>query len=142
MLNSRSKEKSAKSLSNSNEEEKKRGEVEVMRIVLKTMPPALNATYRSGKGRFYKDRGASLAQKAVAWEIRNQYRGKPLEGPVAVEMTFWWKNKRKDIDSSIKATLDACTGILWLDDRQVVDLHVWKECDKENPRVELDIFGE
>lgn len=110
-----------------------------MKILLKNMPPALNATYKSGKGRFYKDSAASTAQKAVAWEIRSQYRGKPLEGPIWAEVEFFWKDKRKDIDSGIKSLLDACSGILFLNDSQVEDLHVFKRCDKANPRVEITL---
>lgn len=112
-----------------------------MKIILKTMPPALNATYKSGRGgKFYKSKDSKTAQDAIRWEIRSQYRGKLIEHNVAVEIVFYWKDKRRDIDSGLKSLLDALTGIVWKDDRQVIDLHVWKEVDKENPRVELDIF--
>lgn len=35
--------------------------------------------------------------------------------------------------------LDALTGIVWLDDSQIVEAHVFKGYDKANPRIEISI---
>lgn len=50
----------------------------------------------------------------------------PIRGPVAVEIRAWWSGGRHgDADNIAKAVLDGCNGILWADDRQVVELHVY-----------------
>lgn len=51
---------------------------------------------------------------------------------------------RGDIDNLAKAVLDACNGLLWLDDRQVVDLHI-QILDAPTPRTVIvveDLGGE
>lgn len=49
-----------------------------------------------------------------------------LEGVVGVEIVFWFATIASDIDGPVKALLDACSGIVWRDDRQVGDLHISK----------------
>lgn len=70
----------------------------------------------------------------------------PLNAPVALSLRFYlpipasWSKKvreaaklgkvkhtkKPDIDNFAKAVMDACNGILYFDDSQVVDLHVGK----------------
>lgn len=50
----------------------------------------------------------------------------PMEGVVAVELTFWFATIASDIDGPVKSFLDACKGIVWNDDRQLGDLHLRK----------------
>jgi Holliday junction resolvase RusA-like endonuclease len=42
---------------------------------------------------------------------------------------------------NIKVLLDACTGILWADDGQIIELHLRKAYDRSTPRVELVVSG-
>lgn len=49
-----------------------------------------------------------------------------LEGPVRVILTLQFRSVRSDIDGPLKALFDACSGIVWLDDRQITDLRVTK----------------
>lgn len=74
---------------------------------------------------------------------------RPLEGEIAVIMGFFrppkgagtqGRSKRHlaDGDNYEKFVLDACNGILWVDDRQVVDCHWWFAED-ELGRVELTV---
>lgn len=78
---------------------------------------------------------------------------KPHEGAVSLRITAhfqipktWpkWKLKAepwatvgKDLDNIAKAVLDACNGVVYADDRQVVELHVNKHYD-ETPKVEVE----
>ena len=70
--------------------------------------------------------------------------GQPLiEGPIALEIGLFRAKKRDhrkdgDIDNYQKAILDAGNAVLWVDDRQIVDLHAWFDEDEE-PRVELTV---
>lgn len=113
----------------------------MIKLILKTMPPAVNQSYKSGKGRFYKAEASKSAQDAIRWETKAQYRGKPLTGPVGVEIDLYEPSKRRDIDSGIKSLLDCLTGIVYGDDRQVEELIVHKHTDKEKPRVEITVLS-
>ena len=48
------------------------------------------------------------------------------------------RRKEGDGDNFEKFVLDACTGVLWKDDRQVVDCHWWFD-ESEEGRVELTV---
>lgn len=47
------------------------------------------------------------------------------------------RNDRIDADNIAKACLDALTGLLWRDDRQVVRLSIEKLFETETPRITL-----
>jgi Holliday junction resolvase RusA-like endonuclease len=113
-----------------------------MTLTFETLPPTTNHLYVQSRstGVRYMDPRARRAKEGIGWEARQQYRGKPLEGPLAVEVSLFWPDKRnRDIDN-IKALLDACTGILWGDDGQITDLHLMKGVDREHPRVEMKVW--
>ena len=94
-----------------------------------------------------------LAIMAVA-----MYDGKPLDGPLQVELGFYrhlqtsiTKKERKlrlsgahrptmkpDVDNYIKSTLDGLNGILWQDDNQIVDISAHKFYS-DRPRVEIEV---
>ena len=111
-----------------------------MTLSFKTMPLGTNNLYVNGKhGRFMAPKARENKQ-ALQWEARSQFRGKTLPGPLAVEITLFWGDRRKrDIDN-IKILLDSLTGIVWDDDSQIEDLHTMKAIDKDNPRVEMRVF--
>ena len=63
-----------------------------------------------------------------------------IEGDVAVNVIFYFPNKiKRDIDSHLKALLDSMSGIVYKDDSQITELHVYKYIDKDNPRTEISI---
>lgn len=105
------------------------------------MPLGTNNLYVNGRhGRFMAPKARENKQ-AISWEARSQFKGKPLSGPVAVEISLFWGDRRKrDIDN-IKILLDALTGIVWEDDSQIADLHTMKAFDKEKPRVEMRVWS-
>jgi len=92
-----------------------------------------SATYMTREGKGYKE--------MCQWEIKSQYKGKPKEGLISVVIDFHFKDKlRRDIDNFNKIILDSCTGILWEDDSQIVELTLRKLFSKENPRVCITIL--
>lgn len=113
-----------------------------MTLIFETLPPSTNNLYVNNPhgGRRLSPR-AREAKDAIAWEARSQFRGKPLQGPVAMELTLYWPDRRKHDIDNIKALLDALTGIIYEDDGQIVDLHTMKEFDKERPRVEMRVWA-
>lgn len=48
--------------------------------------------------------------------------------------------QRRDIDNMIKLICDAANGMIWEDDRQVVELFARKLVDKNDPRTEVMIY--
>lgn len=82
-------------------------------------------------------------REAIAYTARAvRGQAEPLVGPVVVELHFeiqkpascpkrrrTWPIKRRsgDLDKLERAALDAMTGVLFLDDSQVVDMHSKKD---------------
>lgn len=80
---------------------------------------------------------AKAWKQAAQWGMRDG-RYKVIEGPVEVTATFYLKYDR-DVDN-LKILLDSLEGIVLKNDRQVEALHVFKEKDKEKPRVVLEVY--
>lgn len=105
-------------------------------IILKTLPLSTNRMYQ---GRRFLTKQAREYKETVAWEVRTQYRGKPIDTPVRLKIALWWPDKRRHDLDNIKGFLDAMTGILYEDDSQIVELNITKGIDRENPRVEITV---
>jgi Holliday junction resolvase RusA-like endonuclease len=59
-------------------------------------------------------------KEAYQWKARAQWKGKPLEGEIAVSITLYFGTKRRaDLDNFNKLSLDALTGIAYADDSQI-----------------------
>lgn len=107
-------------------------------ITLSTEPISLNSMYRGR--RFLTTKGKSTKQY-MELEFQTQYKGDLLDGDVTLNVLFYFKdNRKRDIDSHLKALLDSMSGIVYQDDSQVNELHVFKEVDKKNPRVVVQIL--
>lgn len=109
-----------------------------MHLTLKTFPLSTNQLHGVYKGRKILSVKGRANKEDMGWELRSQYRGIPLKGSICLQIELFWPTRRNHDLDNIKSLLDACTGILWEDDGQVVDLHVHKEFSKENPRVEIE----
>ena len=110
-----------------------------MTLTFLTMPVSTNQLYRVAGSRMYMSERGKRYKETFGWEARSQYRGKPIEGKVAVEISLFWKDNRNHDIENLKATFDALNGILWNDDGQIHDLHIMKGVDRKNPRVEMTI---
>ena len=117
----------------------------------------------SGRGGFVR----TYTPKATTdWEqlvrqaaVKAMGSSEPLAGAVRLSIRFWlpipasWSKKRTeaakqgkehhvkkpDVDNFAKAVMDACNGVLYLDDSQVVDLHTSKNYS-DWARVEITMF--
>lgn len=113
----------------------------LMRKFILDLPPTTNALYRasSGGGRTFQ----YLAPEARAWKELAQWqmldkRHRILSGPLEVTATFYLRFDR-DIDNA-KLLFDALEGVVIKNDRQIESLHLFKEKDRENPRVEIEVY--
>ena len=74
------------------------------------------------------------------WQIKSQYHNSPIENPLKLKVELFFGTRRvHDIDNFNKLLLDACTGLIWVDDRQIQEMTLRKNYDKKNPRIELEI---
>ncbi len=88
----------------------------------------------------YMSKEGKDLKESYQWQCKAQHRSEPYAGPVSLNVRLYFGTKRvHDIDNYNKLLLDACTGILWIDDGQIQKLTVEKFYDKENPRIEMEI---
>lgn len=60
--------------------------------------------------------------------------------PMALSLWIYWADEHHgDADNVVKAYGDAGNGLLWDDDKQIVEGHFWCALDRKNPRVEVTV---
>ena len=92
-----------------------------------TTPQRFRAMTKEGKN--FKTMVGWLAKQAMT---KNGF-SKREKSEIFVTINFYFETKRGDIDNCCKAILDAMTGIIYKDDSQIVQLHLYKHKDKDNP---------
>jgi len=103
--------------------------------------PVPKQSFRYKKSGSYQPKRVKDWQEAVGWMALSATSGEVLERDVRVELNFKRKDKRKvDLDNLSKAVLDACNGVVWADDRQIVTLYLTKEYDPADPGVLVSIW--
>lgn len=95
---------------------------------------------RTRDGRTYLTERAKLFKEQTGWEARIQYKGKPLTGPLSVEVALFWPTRAKHDLDNLKALYDALNGIIYEDDGQIQQLVVAKAVDAEDPHVEMRVL--
>jgi crossover junction endodeoxyribonuclease RusA len=102
-------------------------------------PPALNRYWRfvtiGGKGRVLLSKEARQYKLQVA---ALRAGASPVAGPIKLTLRIYRPRRAGDIDSTLKAALDALQGVLYENDSQIVELRAIRGDDKHNPRVEVD----
>ena len=115
-----------------------------MRIILTGNPISTQTCYKyTCRGRHvagYMAKRCKTLKTDYKYQIMSQYKGEPLKTPVRVKMSLLMGTKRRsDIDNFNKLVFDALSGIVYEDDSQIIELHITKGYDKENPRIELEL---
>ncbi len=115
-----------------------------MEIILKGNPQSTNHIYKSrSMGKFigvYMSAAGKKLKADYQKQLKEQYKGKPSKEDVDLRVELFFGDKRvRDIDNYNKLLLDACTGILWVDDSQIQSLLIVKNYDKKNPRIEISL---
>ena len=75
--------------------------------------------------------------------VKTKYKGKAIEKPLAVTLNFYKPRKPTaknygDVDNLAKGVLDACNGIIFADDSQIVELHGYKH--KGAGKIEMEVM--
>lgn len=92
--------------------------------------PSVNNTYIRAQDRVAKDKKVREYQASLSYFLSlraREYRGLFLKEMLEIELVFGVKNKNRDLDNMIKATLDAMQGVLFKNDCQIYRLVVEKE---------------
>ena len=119
-----------------------------MQIIMPGQPKAKGRP-RFGKGNAYTPETTRAAEQALGWTAKQLMVGRELlEGPLQVTIHAWIKTPKRsklihaitkpDADNLAKLVCDALNGIVWHDDRQIVDLRVTKNYSAE-PRTVINI---
>ena len=111
-----------------------------IRFCVPVAPVGVNATYRTGRGRWFKSPDAEAYRNALRVVAKRAMRGaEPMTGEVEVRFLFAFATRRNDIDGPVKGSLDALEGVVVENDRQVGALKVRKIVDPDAPRVEVEV---
>lgn len=102
-------------------------------------PPSVNHYLAHTRNGVYRTAEAKSYREIVAW-ILHDMEIEPLEGLLAVEIYAYRPRKAGDIDGILKVSLDAMSKLAYVDDKQIVELHVHRRDDKNNPRLEVTIW--
>jgi len=113
-------------------------------ITLKGSPISTQHVYVTGNrtSHRYMVPKARALKEDYQWQVKQQWKGKMLEkNDLAVNIIIFFKDKRRrDWDNWHKLSMDALEGIVYKDDSQIQEAHIFKEIDKDNPRIEISIL--
>ena len=123
-------------------------------INIKPVPQARPRFYvkNYGNKRFvgaYDPKQCKVFKETIAWhaKVAAMQNGlkEPIRGAIALSLTFQmgenkkerFHTKRPDIDNLAKSVKDALKGIIYHDDSQIVEAHLFKKYGKHLVRVEI-----
>lgn len=110
----------------------------LQKISLLGNPQSTNHIYKRHGNIIYLSKEGKNLKESYSWQIKNQYKGQPLIGSVKLTVELYFGDKRiRDIDNYNKLLLDACSSLLYIDDKQIHELTIRKNYDKENPRIDI-----
>jgi len=72
-----------------------------------------------------------------AFQLQCPKRLELLRGDLSVTVKIYYATRRPDLDESV--ILDAMQGLIYENDRQVKEKHVYHGLDKCNPRAEIKV---
>jgi crossover junction endodeoxyribonuclease RusA len=101
-------------------------------------PPSVNRYLRfSPKGYAYTTNEAKQYKQGAKLRALTQGLRPITEGEVVLSIAVYRPRKRGDIDNVLKVLLDSLNGIAYVDDAQVAELHISRNDDAANPRVDV-----
>lgn len=89
-----------------------------------------------GKPRIIKSDKALKYQKVFEYQCPKHEI--PTVKPVIVVANIWYASRRPDLDESI--ILDGMQGRIYINDRQVVEKHMYRKLDPKNPRADIRVY--
>jgi Holliday junction resolvase RusA-like endonuclease len=116
----------------------------MINIILQGEPKSTSHIYKVRNcGNFvtvYMSKEGKDIKESYQWQAKSQYKGLPIAESIEVTVKLFFGTKRRcDIDNFGKLWQDAMTGILWIDDSQIMIMYLSKHYDKNAGRIELAI---
>lgn len=113
-------------------------------ITLTGTPRSTSHIYKytcvGGRPRGYMSAEGKALKEQYFYEVKSQWKKKMIEDEVAVNIIYYFPdNRKRDADNFSKLILDSLIGVVLKDDSQITELHIFKEVDKENPRIEMSV---
>ena len=102
-------------------------------------PPSANVYWRNFQGRTVVSQEARNYKAQAGWLAKSQ-SAELLDGDIAVTLKLYRPQKKGDIDNRIKVLLDTLQGVCFENDSQIVELHVFRYDDKNNPGVVVELW--
>ena len=87
--------------------------------------------YLSPEGKAYKE--------LAGWKAREQFHGEPLEGPLSIVARCYRPRAVGDWDGPLKALCDSMENVLYVNDSQIVEAHIYRCDSRSDPRIELEV---
>lgn len=117
----------------------------VVRLTVDGEPVPKGRPRFSRKGHTYTPAKTRQAETAVQWAAIQATRAHDRDwlleaGPLALTAFFYCGGRLKDTDNMLKLVSDALNGVVWMDDRQVVQLHAARFDRQARPRTEIAVF--
>jgi Holliday junction resolvase RusA-like endonuclease len=111
----------------------------VSQSIVLPLPPSTNDNWHNYNGRTVLSDEAKSFRAGV--KLIAAHQGiHPFDGDVAIYVHLYRANVLQDLDNyDSKALWDALQGVMFHNDRQVVERHGWRHDDFANPRVEVEV---
>lgn len=105
-------------------------------------PPFVQARPRLGRhGNVYDPSGGKKKDLAYALLIARQRANSAiLDGDLFLDVTFFVKGRRGDLDNFIKAFCDAANGVLWRDDSQVARIFAMVQRNASIEQIHYELY--
>lgn len=97
---------------------------------------------RHGGYRVYNKSAYTAYRDSLAWLFKDQIGANdPYPSRFAVTARISLRSRRKiDLDNLLKPIIDAATGIVWVDDRQVDEIHAFVLREQPDAKVEVMVY--
>lgn len=90
-------------------------------------------------GKFYTPRTTREYEETVAWFAKTAYKGEPTKDPVRLDMTIRSSKSKADTSNILKAIEDGMNGIIYVDDRQIKEIHI-SRIEGDGEGVDVAVF--
>jgi crossover junction endodeoxyribonuclease RusA len=101
------------------------------------VPPSANRYWRVYRNRIVVTDEARAYKDEIRLLLRQVA---PLKKLVSVNFTVFRPAMRGDLDNYNKVMFDALQGLAYVNDNQIIEIHSFREDDKQNPRVEFLVY--
>jgi Holliday junction resolvase RusA-like endonuclease len=107
------------------------------------VPPSVNRIWRRGKGKgMYKtpkakEYGEAVYAAALTQGVKRVAFGEGV--PVRYTLTWYRATATGDLSNRLKLLEDSLNGIVWADDKQIVEFHCYRKEAPRKGRIEIII---